>query len=76
MTWPRYEAMQAQWRQVPPLSVSVSLIAQALGAKTTSAAPAPQQPQRRSGHDEHATKRQALIDLLGGVPGFSVGSAR
>lgn len=57
MTWPRYTAICALWRDTPPLSVSAAAIAARLGAIELRAAK----------QDDRRAQRQELLEQAGGL---------
>lgn len=65
MTLPRLAVIAERWERVPPLSVSVACIAQALGAK----------PGRSSSKRDDAANEGSMDELMsimgGGVNGFN-----
>jgi hypothetical protein len=61
MTIPRMEAIAARWSKVPPLSVSVAMVAAALGVKLEQ--PAPDQTGAPAG--EQQGDLQGLVDVFG-----------
>lgn len=65
MTWPRYGAICALWRETPPVAVSVYAIARRLDALGPPAKAGAKPPQ--------AEKRQGLIDELAGADGVKTG---
>lgn len=72
MTWPRYLAICAMWRETPPLHVSAAALAYRMGALEQKAQPRPAQA-KAEGRDEKKAQRDDLIAHLAGKEGVRSG---